>query len=642
MKSLKRFEKFLPVFLLLITFLFFWQKGVLNFLFVENLAGKDLIGNYAFAWLMKGFIVNSKITGWSNLWLAGFPAFEFYSPLFFFVTGMINVLSFELVTMKMSYKLVIFFSLFLFPLVTYYSFRKMGFKDPASFFVSLFSLGFLFSIVGLSAVHHTLNYGLVTQMFTINLFMIFLGFLFSLKTWKGVLVSGILLGLMLLSHPFIAFLGFLGLFLYLVFHGRDWKKILSVGLLGLVISSGWWINALMNLGFMSNFILKPWKITDFPILLIPLILASLKEYKKNFPFLALMVITLFIGTSGPLIMQPMRFFLYSLLFAFLLSGLGTHEIYKFTKKKATKPWIKNVVVLAIFVPLMASILLAPLKDHWSSDIKQENLMDYIKDLNGGRILVESNDRVIKERHVLNERIPVDAGKPVLNEIHVDSSLSSPYTLLLRKIMFESEVYNTACILCNKTKPSKELAENLLDKYNVKYAIVQRTGLSYPEIFRKIGEIDGFKVYQLNQSEGYHKVLDKKPLLIISSLDKWKWLNEKLYQEESLWEVNLAWSDKGENTDKFATVIEIEGKDWEKIKEKIERYGYQKMHTKAEIRDFTFSQEKISFFIDAEEPAWVLLKFSYYPKWKMGGDIYMTNPSLMLVYGRGQIELGYET
>jgi|GEM_PF-3226368 len=645
MKVLEKYDHLFPVFILLLGLLFFWQKGTFDFIFTENFAGVDLVGNYAFSWMMKNLVISGKISGWSNLWFAGFPAFEFYPPLFFFATSMVNIFSFGLVSTEMSFKLVVFFSLFFFPLIAYYSFKKMGFKSLESLLVSFFSFGFLFSVAGFSAVHHTLNYGFVTQMFAINLLLIFLGFLVSIKTWKGVLVSGIFLGFLLLSHPFIAILAFLGLFLRLATKVKDWKEIVTVGLLGLFLSLGWWLNAFLHVGFMSNYTLQTWAITDFPLILIPLILASLKNYKKYFIFLALMTLSVLLGTLGPSVMQPLRFFQYSILFAFLLSGLGTYEIYKLFEKKKARTWIKNSFVLIVFVLLAASILLSPIENNWESESDDKNLMNYLKNLDEGRILAESKPYPIWERYILEEKIPIETGKPVLNELHVDSSLSGPYTTLLKSLVFTGKEHSHVCELCENVS-SKEIAENLLNRYGVKYLITEKFGLKHSESFEKLKEIGNFTVYEFNQTDDkYYEILEYKPILIKSSLNKWKWLNEKLYQEEKLWEVNVVWSQKDvKNESMFSSVIEIEDEsEWNEIREKIKDYGYQKLDAKAEIKDFLFSDEKISMYIDSEEPVPVLLKFSYYPKWKIrGGDLYLINPSLMMVYGKGQVELEYET
>ena len=55
---------------------------------------------------------------------------------------------------------------------------------------------------------------------------------------------------------------------------------------------------------------------------------------------------------------------------------------------------------------------------------------------------------------------------------------------------------------------------------------------------------------------------------------------------------------------------------------------------------------MAFFIESEEDVPVLVKHSYFPNWKAysGGRalrVYRTSPNLMLVYGRGDVELVYE-
>jgi hypothetical protein len=59
------------------TLLLFAVKGIFSFLFVKNLAGTDLIGNYSLVWLMNGFMKGFSLSGWTNMWFAGMPAMIF-------------------------------------------------------------------------------------------------------------------------------------------------------------------------------------------------------------------------------------------------------------------------------------------------------------------------------------------------------------------------------------------------------------------------------------------------------------------------------------------------------------------------------------------------------------------------------------
>jgi hypothetical protein len=60
-----------------------------------------------------------------------------------------------------------------------------------------------------------------------------------------------------------------------------------------------------------------------------------------------------------------------------------------------------------------------------------------------------------------------------------------------------------------------------------------------------------------------------------------------------------------------------------------------------------TQDKINFTIDSENPVPILIKISYFPKWKAKADgsgipIYRSSPNLMLIYAKGDIELNYTT
>ena len=56
-----------------------------------------------------------------------------------------------------------------------------------------------------------------------------------------------------------------------------------------------------------------------------------------------------------------------------------------------------------------------------------------------------------------------------------------------------------------------------------------------------------------------------------------------------------------------------------------------------ISNFQFTNDRIEFNINSTEEVPVLLKFSYFPAW----DVYLANPSLMLVFAKGHTKITYQ-
>lgn len=642
-RELKEWHLFFCI--LALTSFFFWQKDLYSFLFVKNLAGNDLIGNFAFAWIMKRFISNLSFFGWSNLWFGGFPVFEFYPPLFFIVVNLSRILSFNSISLKMSYKLCVLGTLFIFPTLLYFSFRKMNFGKIRSFFVSIFSFWFLFLNGRFSFVHRTLSSGLVTQAFALDLFVLLLPFLFGINEKKEIIVSGILFGLILLSHPFVGLITAMGFISLLFLKRKKWREILLAALLGVTISSGFWLNLLFNLRWMNIYTLGTASLQSLPIVLFPFLAASVKKGKKNIFFLFLLAITLLFSLVNlSLITQPVRFFIFSLFFISILSGLGAFRVFYFIKERFLEGSTQTfVLLLLILAPLLFSVYMTSSSHLWERNLEADEILRYIEnDLGEGRILVR---RGLYGKSILSEIIPINTGKGVLNELHVDSSVSAPYTLALQHWISGIHKINPVCDLCKQKRvKNTSTIVNSMKKFNVKY-IVSYTGKGSLSNFGKFKEKVGkFHVFETPFQSKYYSIPKYKPVLVISSLKDWKKLNKKIFMDPELSNLVFIWKGRSgvQQMNKYSKIFKMgENETVENLYRRIKKnLSLKKIEVEAKIKDFSYTNKRISFKVDSNKKVPVLLKFSYYPKWRGRTEIYMANPSLMLVYGKGKMELSY--
>ncbi len=633
------------VMIFLITLSLFLYKGIFNFLSVESMAGHDLIGNYAFAWLMNGFMKDLSFSGWSNLWFAGFPAFYFYPPLFFISVNVLNIVTLDLIPLQMSYKLLALASLFFLPLTVFHSSRRMGYKRLESFFASVFSLSFLFLNGHYSSAHQTLNFGFVAQIFALNLLMLFFGELFRLKGRKNVFVCGILLALAILSHPFIGILGIIGLFF--VVDKVNLKRIVAVASVGLVASAWWWIKVLANLRYMNIYTSSTIPISDFPVIFVPFIVASLRLERKVLFFSGLFLVSLLLGTVNlSIVAQPSRFFQYSLLFGALLAGLGGHRVYEFLADSFFMSDAQKLVLISIILlALLLNIVQEPFYKQWESGLDTNGLFNYIKTLGDGRVLVESTSDM-KDYYTLMERIPMETGKPVLTELHVDSSISAPYALLLQYWVSAQPTINPVCELCRPMKVDTELIFAGLKRFNVKYVVVQsETTKNFLSGFLELRKkIDNYYVFETDYEPQYYEILSYKPIFIVSKYGQWKELNKKIFVDKNLVNLTFVWSEETpKDIGVFGQILEMGEKEeavefFDKMKNTV---IFEKIDYNATVRDFQYSDRKISFTIDSEMETPVLLKFSYFPNWKKE-SVYMASPSLIMVHGKGKVELEFST
>lgn len=634
------------IILFLLTLSLFYLKGIFSFLATEQFAGLDLIGNYAYQWYLHNYLLPSKLTGWSNLWFAGVPVLTFYPPLFFLCTSLLSYLSFGLIGLKLAYKLVIFGSLLCFPLVAYYSVRKLNFNKLESLLISFWVIAFLFLYGKLNAIHQTLNLGLVTQMFGLNLLMIFIGEL-DKKFWK----AGILMSLIVLSHIYVASLAIITIFTFSILNPKKNFEHLLIIIIGFLLSSFWLGPALANLKFVEYFSTRPSPVSDFPFMLFPFLLFSFyRPRKKELLMIIIFLITFLIGTIGtPFKLQHDRFFYYSVLFGSVLAGMGAFKMYTLFKSKVDSPLVNCFLILLLATPILP-ILTDKIYPQWESNLELRELNNWIK-LKQGRILTESNRDFGKDYYTLMVRIPIETGIPVLNALHADS-MSSPYTLALQYELSPNGELSPLCRICKKIRKetiSKDLILSQLERFNVRYIIATEYGKDFLNQFldlkKKIGR---FYIFEVPIEGKYYEVLKYKPILVVSDLESWKEFSELVFTEEKLQNLTFVWSNKIESDGKFGSIISLKGsnissdyskRDNETIEEFVNRIElpFIKNENMGNISNFQFTNDRIEFNINSTEEVPVLLKFSYFPAW----DVYLANPSLMLVFAKGHTKITYQ-
>ncbi|MFB6088543.1 MAG: hypothetical protein ABEK36_02065 [Candidatus Aenigmatarchaeota archaeon] len=639
-----------PIVILALNVLVFWHKNLFDFLFVENLAGLDLVGNYSYTWLMGQFIENLSFNGWTNLWFAGTPTFDYYPPLFFIFTNLLNVVFLEMVPLKTWFKLVVFGSLFLLPLLIYYSSRKMQFKKLESFFVGVFSLGFIFLVGHFAAYYQTLNFGLVSQMLSIDIFILFLGSIFDIKTRKGKIISGVLLGLVILSHLFIGFLALITIFIILALDHGNWKKYMLVSFIGLLIAGPWLFNAIYHSSWFQVYTSKPGSFWDFPMIFVPFIIAGIKKDKRIITLLSLFLINLIIGLINlPLPLQHARYFQYALLFGFFLTGLGAFRIYDLLSNQLSiGKFLKGIFILIILIPFLFTIINKPTYRQYRSDTDIDNLINWIKvNVKEGRILTESDKSLNKDYYKLMEIIPRKTRRNTLNGLHVDASLSSHYTLALQYWISSDPKINPICDICKKTGTvDKDLILERMKRFNINYIIITKNSTrNYLKSFlEEVGNIDKFTLFSPRNHYECYEILDYKPILIVSKLEDWKDINRKLFSDNTIGNLTFVWaSKKPGNTDKFSDIfIKSKEENTEKFYNRIKNNHTVKKIEGSNVKSLSIRKDNIEIKMKSEKPTPILLKFSYNPKWKVVGksEKYLSNYGLLFIYIRGDTFLRY--
>ena len=143
---------------------------------------------------------------------SGYPHLQFYSPLFFFITGIFNFLTFG--QLIISLKIIVFILHVLSGLAIFYYLKQ---ENKKSFAVIIGSIAFLVSPWRVLYIASFGNYPLSLIYLFLPLVFLYLDKSFLEKKIRNFVILGLLLAFIFLSHLFYAFYTFIFLLLYFVF-----------------------------------------------------------------------------------------------------------------------------------------------------------------------------------------------------------------------------------------------------------------------------------------------------------------------------------------------------------------------------------------------------------------------------------------
>ncbi|MCL4354507.1 hypothetical protein M1349_03490, partial [Patescibacteria group bacterium] len=145
------------------------------------------------------------IRWWSPDWYSGFPFLYYYPPLMFFLATLLSFV----IPINISFKLVIFLGVIIYPIAAYFFFKWLGMKFPIPQLGAVFSLSLLFfekfTIYGGNLP--SLLSGQFSHTVSIGLLLLFLGLMYKGMVERKFFVFNILLGSsVMLTHPVSAIL----------------------------------------------------------------------------------------------------------------------------------------------------------------------------------------------------------------------------------------------------------------------------------------------------------------------------------------------------------------------------------------------------------------------------------------------------
>lgn len=581
------------------TLFLFSIKDLFSFLTSQQFAGRDLVGNYAFTHLMKQNLMQGEVFSWTNQWLLGFPSFELYPPFFFLTTSLLDLLTGQLLGLQFWFKIVVFSSVFLTPLITYFAFQKVFEKEKA-FFAGFYALLFLFVYTPVSQIYQVFSVGMVAQGFSFLLLTVSIGFMMR-DGRRNKIISGVLLGFVSLSHPFVGFVGFL-LSASLVVTTRDVVNLIP-GAIGGIIFAPWLLNAAKYLPYTSSFTFQPANTGIFLYMLLPMIILGGYQGRKCkallitfFSLLAISVIEL------PLVTQELRFYTYSLGIGSILAGFGAFKTSNYISQEFKID--RKVIAAILLIPVIGLSLQTDLPKSWEFEGDAEPLYEELEENEKGRVLVETSNSSIFSSFVLQEKIPIETKHWAVNEVHMDSSTSANYILTLESWISKEPLYNPICRTCN-TSASPSLIDRRLDDLGIRY-VVAKTPESR-DLLREFMSYEGRHgdYWLFENKEGYQLVepLRNKPVALVGEYSKWKSVNDILFTKNTSKEI--IWT-KNYPDSSYAKTVYMKNLSAKQVIERLEQIETEPIQE----NNFSTAHSDRNLHISTLVP--LKAKFSYFP------------------------------
>lgn len=642
------------VLILIISFLLSYFKPSL--LFSKTTAsGGDTGAHYYPVYYMKEHLIpNLKLSGWDMGWYGGFPIYQYYMPL----TSLIIVLISYIIPLEIAFKIGTVLGTFLLPLITFFSLRFiLKFKFPIPIISSLMTIPFLFiednSMWGgniLSTLAGEFAYSLALSLAILYICIA----IKNVENKKGWLISGLLLGLIGLTHLFVfIFVSISSLILLFNKNFRLRIKYLSkIYFLAFLLMAFWVIPLMSTLEYTTpnRFI---WDIglkdiaTIFPKIILPVVIFAIpsiyeliiKKDKKILFFYFLIFISYFlfwIGSKSIFHLVNIRFLPFlqlSIVFlsAYMLSGW-------ISRLKLNSISIMVLIMLvSTFLWVNTNVKAAPQWIKWNYEGYEGKLTwNEFKEINDLLLSTSSNARIFFEHAPSFDRfgtirafemLPFFAKKNTLEGLQTEASISAPFIFYIDSELSDlpahplPKYYYSGFDIENGTKHLK--------MFNVKYVIADskrlQKGLNDNEEYKLLKK-GRTQVYELLTNNGkYVEVLDYEPFLIPAK-ENWKKISYDWFANPSLTETKLVFTDKltKEEIKRFKLINKDE-------EVNISNIPKIKIGANCKISE-DISNEKIEVITSCPDMPHII-KISYFPNWKVNGaeKIYLVSPSFMLVF-----------
>ncbi|MCX6804032.1 MAG: hypothetical protein NTY48_05710 [Candidatus Diapherotrites archaeon] len=616
---------------------------ILPFFNYNSLFSVDMSGHYFSSWYIKEYLF-PRASGWNPFFFFGFPQNQFYEPAFSYASALLSFV----MPLEYAFKLFLSIVLVLTPLAGYYCARSFSFGSVASVGIMLGIYGVLLTpdwTMG-GTIMSTISTGLVTHALGLMVFLFFLGVLnkafFGNKhitknkyrqiienkhfTNKYVILSGLLLALLILSHLMSAIAGIIALLAFGAFYYKrnSFRPTFLIFLIGIVLSAFWLIPAILTTGFINSITVGNLNSVFYLFLLFLGFLAYRSISFRNADsepiwwFLFALLIILFAGDS--LFNATMHYYRFSI-FIFILVPI---LIFSYTKKWQGA-FFAGALIFCVFLMLSSPHILA-----------EGALKKTIAPLSNGidgRVLILSLPWQQTSEHELQQAIPMMNQTQGARGLYQESSHNAQ---LIYDMEYELAPYGTSGWYVDKTSPLSDNKDSRFKFISEQFKLLHITNVIATRqidpswiLQSKVLNIFFLNV-ETNRIEkntySLYKAADSNLIDVLHYTPK-KFSGANWADNAKIW---FLFNANENNIFVDSDIPQYLGKGNETVS----------------ILEKTPTNEYIKFFVDSNIDVPIFIKISFFPNWHayVNGKeikIYQATPNFMLVNTHGIVELKFE-
>jgi len=597
------------------------------FLQQDLLQSWDMAGHLFASWFVKNMTF-PNYTGWNPFFYAGYPQNTFYPPLYHYLTALISFL----VGLPLALKLVNVGSVLVLPLSFYYFARKIKLSASES---AVATLLMMLPIVTLpihsgGTLYSSFFVGLGANALSLPILFFYLGKLADELDLRNLMVSSLLLSLIILSHFITGVMAVAMAAIFLLYRNKIESFLFTLAHFVITfLLCGFWLvpffayinyygGTYLNIS-MGGFI-------SLPILLVAMLgfsLALMEDDKRlTGAFLVAMVFSFLLYfvdfQDYKLPFHSYRFLIYPLIMVMIF------PIKMLFNRQTNRT---KTIVLAVFILAM---LIYTGKILFPRDALEAARFYTCQPVNinynqlnigkvAGRVAIYNGD-ILPHVHDLRAFVTMASRCEALKGLFVESAINGPFILSLHyNTVRGGFVWGADTIPMEKAQYltfNPNVLQKNLDLFNVNNLLVnyEIKGLPLEKRVKVEKKKPDYYLYKIGSSKKI-ELLKYPPAAVeadwVATIRNWFcWEDRKI-----LVRAPLPFNSAASPNDRLTVLKQSPGGDYYKVQ------------------------------VEAKEAVPILFKVSYFPRWKAyvngkEAPIFVASPYLMLVYGKGTVELKY--